>query len=78
MGYTITQPSQNARPEKLTPLRKIASGEFFVISNKISLRNGRQSSELHQKNRSALTKTASGRSVWLNRDPIEEDGGFNL
>ena len=63
---------------------------FFAIPNKTRLENRRQAPQLCRENRPTATKTASGvyyygyrfydpeSGRWINRDPIEEAGGYNL
>ena len=51
---------------------------FFANSNRTRPANRRKPSELRRKIRLTPTKTASGIPYWPSRDPIEEEGGFNL
>ena len=51
---------------------------FSARSNRTCPANRRQPLEPRRKNRPTATKPASGIPYWLNRDPIEEEGGLNL
>jgi len=57
---------------------KTASGDFFKDKKEYAYQIDAEALELLRENQPTPTKTASGRRVWLNRDPIEEEGGLNL
>jgi hypothetical protein len=60
-----------------SPLKTRVRGSRCNSSGRSSPR-GRRRREIATGSRGCGYKTASGRSEWLNRDPIEEDGGINL
>ena len=80
----------NIAPSECNLTAKNRVWGFFGKSNKMRLENRRQAPELRRKNRPTATKTVSGMLYygyryyepetgrWLNRDPIEEQGGLNL
>ena len=81
----MTAPAARTRPP-----RKTASGSFRPRSNRNTCNNRPQTQSPRRKNRPTPTTTAPGVPVygfryydpltgrWLNRDPIEEEGGINL
>ena len=86
MGITATY----ARPAKTHPTGKNRVWENFSLPNRTRPENRRNPQQPLRKNRPTPTKTASGVEYygyryydpesgrWINRDPIEEAGGYNL
>ncbi|MEO0415929.1 MAG: hypothetical protein AAF226_13360, partial [Verrucomicrobiota bacterium] len=56
--------------------RKVASGDFLVNPNKHTYRLSAAAQELCRVKSSTATISASGRSMWPNRDPIGELGTY--
>ncbi len=79
MGFYTTILEPRTAPRK-TPScsSKTASRNFFSYPVKTSYKNRSNYLKTSQENSIYSYKTASGRSSWLSRDPIEEDGGVNL
>jgi hypothetical protein len=61
-----------------TPLPKTRVGVFHRHASGRLSRRGRSRSMFMPGSRTCGYKTASGLGKWLNRDPIEEWGGYNL
>ncbi|MFU8849275.1 MAG: hypothetical protein ACNA77_11240 [Opitutales bacterium] len=79
MGYYATASApQNLRREKLTCSPKTASRDFFATPTD-RIRENRLSTRTSTKEKTPCTyETASGLPYWPSRDPIEEEGGYNL
>jgi len=78
MGFTTTSAPRKAHLTPTTPREKTAPGDFFVNANKLRQENPRQPLKTQQKTPTYSCKIVSGRPSWPSRDPIEEDGGYNL
>jgi hypothetical protein len=79
MGFystTLEQPKVHQKTSDCGP--KTASRNFFTYPVKTSYQNRSNFLIPNQEKSKTTHKTASGRSIWLGRDPIEEDGGINL
>jgi hypothetical protein len=74
MGFSLTSPA----PEKGDPTAKNRVWGFFGDAQEMHRTNRPQSLQPRQGNRLAPTTIALGRTYWLSRDPIEEEGGVNL
>jgi len=90
MGIVATYSRNPPRSKKTTPRQKTASGDFLRNPNKTHSQNRPQTLKTQQKITPRTQKTASGvlyygyryydptTGRWPSRDPIEEEGGFNL
>ena len=79
MGFcTTTFEPENALRENLSSVSKSASREIFSSNRNRTYQIERNPLETQQEKLNRTYKTASGRSSWLGRDPIEEWGGINL
>ena len=74
---TITE-SEKPQPETPSCAPKTASREIFSSNKKFTYKIERNPLKVQQDELDCRYKTASGRSSWLGRDPIEESGGVNL
>ena len=79
MGFystTLEQPKVHQKTSDCGP--KTASRNFFTYPVKTSYQNRSNFLIPNQEKSKTTHKTASGRSIWPSRDPIEERGGINL
>ena len=74
MGFYAT--SELRRKGDPTPENRV--WEIFCDAPKTRLENSRNPLKTSRGNAPSPTKTASGRAYWPSRDPIEEEGGYNL
>ena len=76
--YSTTLVSPEPHQENSECSSKTASRDFFRSNRNHVYKIERNPLELQQEKLQTTYKTASGRSSWLGRDPIEEKGGVNL
>jgi RHS repeat-associated protein len=76
--YTTTLESSKPHPEVPNCASKTASREIFLSNRKFTHKIERNPLKTQQGKLGYTYKTASGRSTWPSRDPIEESGGLNL
>jgi RHS repeat-associated protein len=76
--YTTTLESSKPHPEVPNCASKTASREIFSSNRKFTHKIERNPLKTQQGKLGYTYKTASGRSTWPSRDPIEEKGGVNL
>jgi len=74
MGFSLT----SSAPEKSDSTAKNRVWGFFGDAPQSHRENRPQPKQPRQGDPPSLTKTASGRTYWPSRDPIEERGGMNL
>ena len=78
MGYTLATSSEKSHRANTGCTKKSASREFFTPNRNEHCENPLKTLNPQQGKTTTLTKTALGRTNWLGRDPIEENGGINL
>lgn len=76
-GKTAAGPA-HPRPEKQDPPSKNRVWDFFDDSQDRARQNPTFAQCSRRENRLTLTIIASDHPLWPNRDPIEEEGGYNL
>jgi hypothetical protein len=79
MGFystTLEQPKVHQKTSDCGP--KTASRNFFTYPVKTSYQNRSNFLIPNQEKSKTTHKTASGRSIWLGRDPVSERGGLNI
>jgi RHS repeat-associated protein len=79
MGFSSTTlVSPKPHPETPSCAPKTASREIFSSNRNFTYKIDRNPLKVQQDELDYRYKTASGRSSWPSRDPIEENGGINL
>jgi RHS repeat-associated protein len=76
--YTTALVSPKPHPEVPNCAPKTASREIFSSNRRFTYKIERNPLKTQQGKLGYTYKTASGRSTWPSRDPIEEKGGVNL
>jgi len=76
MGFTLHDAYAASAKTNLSSKNRVRN--FFGKTYLPALDNRTPALCLRRENNSRLTKLASGRTLWLSRDPFAENGGINL